>query len=177
MKHFSDYVVSYKDFPKPGVVYWDFTYLLKEPFVRSAAISAFVNHFQHKNVTKVAAVESKGFTIGALIAERLNLPLILIRKPSLIPGDTHTASFVKEYGIGTYEIKADACTAADSVLIIYDIMAGAGATQAATTLMRQTGATVAGCGFVVELEYLHGREQLEDVDIFSLVKVAKKPNL
>lgn len=177
MKHFSDYIVSYKDFPKPGVVYWDFTYLLKEPSIRSAAISAFIDHFQQRNITKVAAVESKGFTIGALIAERLHLPLILIRKPSLIPGNTHTASFVKEYGMGSYEIKADACTAADSVLIIYDIMAGAGATQAAATLIGKTGATVAGCGFIVELEYLHGREQLKDVDIFSLVKVAQKPNL
>lgn len=177
MNNFRDCVASHKDFPKPGVVYWDFTYLLKDPVRRSEAVAEFIAYFRDSGITKIAAVESKGFTIGALIADALKLPLILIRKPNLIPGAFLTESFIKEYGTGTYELKNDACDSSDSVLIIYDIMAGPGATRAAANLVQRTGARVAGCGFVVELEYLHGREALKDLDVFSLVKIAKKPNL
>lgn len=174
---FRTYVKGFPHFPKPGIMYWDFTPLLKNPPARTAAVKAFVNHFRDKHITKVAAVEAKGFTMGSLVAAELDVPLVLIRKPGLIPGAVRSQSFIKEYGSATYEIKEDAFEEGDSVLIMYDIMAGPGATAAAITLITGCRASVGGCGFVIELAYLKGREQLPGIDIYSLVTISEKPDL
>ena len=105
---YKKFVRSYKDFPKEGVLFWDFTYLLKDVEARKSAINQMKEFLKDKKVDKIAAIESKGFTIGSMLAYELNLPLILIRKPNLIPGKYYSESFVKEYGIAEYQLKDDA---------------------------------------------------------------------
>ena len=174
---FKDYIQSFSHFPKPGVMFWDFAPLLASPIAFSKAISAIASHYQNKNITKIAAIEAKGFTIGSALAQTLKLPLYLIRKPGLIPGDVNRAQFIKEYGQAEYQVKANSFTKDDIVLVVYDIMAGPGATRAAIELIESQGAKVLGCCYVVELEYLKGRESLAGYDLFSLMKIPEMPML
>lgn len=171
---YRDVVRSYHDFPKDGVLFWDFTYLLKDVVKRKKAIEEMKNFLKDKCVDKIAAIESKGFTIGSILAFELDLPLVLIRKPNLIPGDIYREEFVKEYGTSEYQIKRDAISKDENVVIVYDIMAGSGASKAGINLVNKCGGKVTGLIYVTELEYLHGREDLSDYDIFSLVKVKEK---
>lgn len=173
---FRHYIEAFIDFPKAGVVYWDFTPLLADPGAFKATIGAICEHFAGKEITKIAAVEAKGFTIGAALAYKMREPLVLIRKPELVPGEVDSENFVKEYGLGEYQIKRGQFARGDRVLIVYDIMAGAGATSACINLVTRAGADIAGCAFVIELEYLGGRDKLTQHDIFSLVKIAEVPS-
>ena len=108
------------------------------------------------------------------MAYELNVPLVLIRKPNLIPGEFYSETFIKEYGTAEYQIKNDAIDKDENVVIVYDIMAGSGASQAGINLVEKSGGQVNGLVYITELEYLGGRENLEKYDIFSLVKVKEK---
>jgi len=174
MINYRNYVESCKDFPKEGVLYWDFTPILSNPKVFRQAIADIIKHFKDKGITKIAAIEAKGFTIGSALAYQMEVPLVLIRKPELIPGKVLREKFVKEYGIGEYQIKDGIISETDKVLIVYDIMAGAGATKAAINLVKKSKAKVVGCTYVIELEYLSGREELAGYDIFSLIRITEK---
>lgn len=171
---YKNYVRSYKDFPKKDILFWDFTYLLKDPKARKSAVEEIKTFLKDKKVDKIAAIESKGFTIGSIVAHELDLSLILIRKPNLIPGEFHSETFVKEYGTAEYQIKDDAIEENENIVIIYDIMAGSGATKAGINLVKKCGGNVSGLVYITELEYLGGREDLSEYDIFSLVKVKEK---
>lgn len=172
--NYKDYVRSYRDFPKKDVLFWDFTYLLKNVDVRKKAILEIKEFLKNKKVDKIVAIEAKGFTIGSMVAHEMNLPLVLIRKPNLIPGDIYSETFVKEYGEAEYQIKTDAIEKNENVVVIYDIMAGSGASKASINLVKKCGGKISGLVYVTELEYLGGREDLSDYDIFSLVKVKDK---
>lgn len=171
---YRDVVRSYPNFPKGGVLFWDFTYLLKDVDKRKKAIEEMKGFLKDKKVDKIVAIESKGFTIGSILAYELDLPLVLIRKPNLIPGEFIREEFVKEYGTAEYQMKSDAIESNENVVIVYDIMAGSGATKAGINLVEKLGGKVSGLIYVTELEYLHGREDLNGYDIFSLVKVSEK---
>lgn len=171
---YKNYVRSYKDFPKKDVLFWDFTYLLKDPKARKCAIEEIKEFLKDKKIDKIAAIESKGFTIGSIIAYELDLPLVLIRKPNLIPGEFYSETFVKEYGTAEYQIKKDAIEKNENVVIIYDIMAGSGATKAGINLVKKCGGNISGLVYITELEYLNGRDDLKEYDIFSLVRVKEK---
>lgn len=174
--NYKEFVKSYKDFPKENVLFWDFTYLLKDVKARKRAIEEIKEFLKDTKVDKIAAIESKGFTIGSILAYELNLPLVLIRKPNLIPGKYYSEKFVKEYGIAEYQIKDDAIQNGENVVIVYDIMAGSGASQAGINLVERCGGKVNGLVYITELEYLKGREKLDKYNIFSLVKVSDKNN-
>lgn len=171
---YKEFVKNYKDFPKKDVLFWDFTYLLKDVKARKCAINEIKEFLKNKKIDKIAAVESKGFTIGSMLAYELDLPLVLIRKPNLIPGKFYSEEFIKEYGKAEYQIKDDAIEDGENVLIVYDIMAGSGASKAAINLVEKSGGEVAGLVYITELEYLNGREDLKNYNIFSLVKVKEK---
>ena len=171
---YKKYVRSYKDFPKKDVLFWDFTYLLKDVDARRNAIDEILLFLKNKKIDKIVAIESKGFTIGSILAYELELPLVLIRKPNLIPGNYYSEKFVKEYGTAEYQIKDDAIIKNENVVIVYDIMAGSGASKAGINLVKKCGGNVSGLVYITELEYLNGREELNDYDIFSLVKVKEK---
>lgn len=165
------YIESCPDFPKPGVLFWDFVPLLAEPSIFKLAIQRIKTHYLNKHISHIVAIEAKGFAIGAALAYEMGLPLLLIRKPGLIPKKINTASFVKEYGDGEYQMKANSLENGNQVLIIYDILAAPGATEAAIQLVESQGALVSGCAYVIELEYLNGRQSLGNYDLFSLVKI------
>lgn len=165
------------DFPKAGVVYFDFTPILADPGLFRQSVTSIKDHFQTKNITKIAAIEAKGFLLGAALAYEMETPLVLIRKPELSPGEVDTEPFEKEYGFAEYQLKKGAVHKTDIVLIVYDIMAGPGATKAAINLIGRAGAKVAGCAYAIELDYLKGREALSGLDIFSLVQIQHKPEL
>lgn len=169
-----EFIESFKDFPKKDVVFWDFTPLLENPNVFKEAILDIKQHFEDKKITKIVAIEAKGFTIASALAYEIKVPLVLIRKPGLIPGKVNSEEFEKEYGKGEYQIKEGVVNSDDNVLVVYDIMAGSGATKAAINLVEKQGAKVVGCSYVIELEYLEGRDDLQDYDIFSLVKISEK---
>lgn len=171
---YKNFVRSYKDFPKKDVLFWDFTYLLKDVNARKNAINEIKEFLKDKKIDKIVAIESKGFTIGSIIAYELNLPLVLIRKPNLIPGNFYSETFVKEYGTAEYQIKEDSIENGENVAIVYDIMAGSGASKAAINLVEKCGGKANALVYITELEYLNGREDLKDYDIFSLVKVSEK---
>jgi adenine phosphoribosyltransferase len=184
------FLQSCQDFPKKGIVYWDFTPLLENPEAFRSAVSEIKNHFSDSNsnsdsnlkshsdsssrMNKIAAIESKGFILGSALSYEMKLPLALIRKPGLIPGDCCSEKFEKEYGFGEYQIKKSLFSKEDKVLLVYDILAGAGATKAAISLIEKSGAEVVGCAYIIELEYLDGRKDLPLLDIFSLVKIREK---
>ena len=168
---YKEFVKSYKDFPKKDVLFWDFTYLLKNVTARKCAINEIKEFLKNKNIDKIVAIESKGFTIGSILAYDLELPLVLIRKPNLIPGKFYSEEFVKEYGTAEYQIKDDAIEKNEKIVIVYDIMAGSGASKAAINLVEKSGGIVDGLVYITELEYLKGREDLKNYDIFSLVKI------
>lgn len=172
--NYQKFIESFKNFPKQGVVYWDFTPLLKDPKAFMHAIQDIMQHFKGKGISKIAAIESKGFLLGSALACAMQKPLVLIRKPGLTPGEVLSEKFEKEYGFGEYQIKKGQFCKSDKVLIVYDILAGPGATQAAINIIEKSGAKVAGCAYVIELAYLKGRESLQKYDLFSLVKIKNK---
>lgn len=171
---YKKFVKSYKDFPKKDVLFWDFTYLLKDIKARKCAIEEIKKFLKNKQIDKIAAIESKGFTIGAILAHELDKPLVLIRKPNLIPEKFYSETFIKEYGMAEYQIKSDAIEEGENVVIVYDIMAGSGASRAGINLVERSGGKVEALVYITELEYLSGREDLKNYDIFSLVKVKEK---
>lgn len=168
---FLPFIKKYQDFPKPGVTYWDFTPMLEHPEVLKSAVSEMKENAARLNPTRILSIEAKGFIIGALLASELGLPMTLVRKPGVTPGQVKSAPFVKEYGEGMYEIKEGAVKANDRVLIVYDILAAPGAAQAAMKLALGEKARIAGLCFMIELEYLGARRALEPVPVFSLVKI------
>ena len=172
--NYRKFISATRDFPKEGVLYWDFTPLLMDISACRRAVLDIKKYFLGKGVGKIVAIESKGFTIGSMLAYEMGLPLVLIRKPSLIPGNVIKEKFVKEYGVGEYQLKSKRLFKGDNVLIVYDIMAGSGATKAVINLVEKCGAKVMGCSYVIELEYLNGREELKGYDLFSLVKIGEK---
>lgn len=167
---------SHQDFPEDGVTYWDVTPLLQDPDLVRSAVAEILAHFasQDKEFDCVAAIEAKGFTIGSCLAYKLQKPLVLIRKPGLLPGETNNVQFRKEYGQGEYQLQDRDVQGGDRILLFYDILAGPGATRAGIELLEQAGGHVKGCAYITELEYLNGREQLSAYDLFSLVTLSRE---
>jgi len=172
--NYREYIESFDNFPKPRVKFWDFTGVLLNPEIFNKTILEIEQAFKHVEFNKIVAVEAKGFLIGGALALHLAKPLTLVRKPGLIPGNVHTQEFIKEYGSGTYEMKKNALSSSDKVLIIYDILAGSGATLAAIKLVESQKAQVSGCAFMIELEYLQARQELGKYNIHSVIKIADK---
>ena len=173
-RNYLDYIESYADFPKAGVIFWDFTPLCDNPEVFTDAIEDISSYFKGRGINKIVAIEAKGFIIGGALALKMGLPLNLIRKPNLIPGAIETKEFVKEYGQAEYQIKRGAIKVEEKVLIIYDILAAPGALLAAKELVERSGGQVVGAAVVIELEYLMAGEKLLGLDVFSLVKIKDK---
>lgn len=158
------------DFPKPGVVFKDITPLLRSPELFKSTIERLAGPFRSKGITHVASVESRGFIFGAPVAYQLNAGYVPIRKKGKLPHKTQSYSYDLEYGSDTLEIHDDAFDSSARVLIIDDVLATGGTAYASSKLVEALKAHVAGLSFVVELEFLHGREKLRGYDVFSLIR-------
>jgi adenine phosphoribosyltransferase len=157
------------DFPKPGIIFRDVTTLLLQPDLVSAAIDALWEEFAGRPTTHIVAIEARGFVIGAGLALRHRLPLVLLRKPGKLPSKSLSESYDLEYGSASLEIHADALRAGDRALIVDDLLATGGTAAAAGKLVRRCGASVSGYGFFVELDFLAGRAKLNDAPVASLL--------
>jgi adenine phosphoribosyltransferase len=160
MMEFMHLIRDIPDFPKPGVMFKDITPLLGSAKALSALADRMTAPWRELGVTKVAGVEARGFLLAPMIAERLHVGLIPIRKPGKLPAITKSRSYKLEYGEDRIEVHADAATSQDRVLIIDDVLATGGTGRAAIDLIGDLNATVVGFGVVIDLAFLGGRNHL-----------------
>ncbi|MEJ2685653.1 MAG: adenine phosphoribosyltransferase [Gammaproteobacteria bacterium] len=157
------------DFPKPGVVYRDITPLVRDPAVLRLAVHELVHPFFGGALTAVVGMEARGFIFGSLAAWELGIGFVPLRKPGKLPYDVHSISYDLEYGAESLEVHVDALGADDNVLVVDDVLATGGTAAASCALIERLGARVAACAFVVELDFLGGRDKLEGQTVHSLV--------
>jgi adenine phosphoribosyltransferase len=159
-------------YPKPGVMFRDITTLLKDPLGFRLTVSELCTRYRGKGVTKIAAIESRGFIVGAAMAAMLETGFVPLRKRGKLPAETVGHDYELEYGADRLEMHVDALADGDQVLVADDVLATGGTAEAALKLIEGTGATVVGCCFVIELPALGGRTRLEPmrVPVFSLVQ-------
>jgi adenine phosphoribosyltransferase len=156
------------DFPKPGITFKDITPLLAEPELFRRVVAALADPFRADGITHVAAIESRGFLLGAPVAVELGVSLVPLRKPGKLPSRTASIEYALEYGTDSLEIHADACDARARVLIVDDVLATGGTAAAAGDLVRGRGAVVAGYAFLMVLSFLNGADRLGGTRIHSV---------
>jgi adenine phosphoribosyltransferase len=157
------------DFPKPGVVFKDITPLLQNADLFKKSIERLAGPYQRKGITHVASIESRGFIFGAPVAYLLGAGYIPVRKKGKLPFKTLSHTYELEYGSDTLEIHADALDASSRVLVIDDVLATGGTARATCQLIEKLKAKVAGLAFMIELEFLHGREKLRGYEVTALL--------
>ncbi|QDT39652.1 adenine phosphoribosyltransferase [Stratiformator vulcanicus] len=163
------YIQDVPDFPKPGILFKDITPLLSAPEAFGAAIDRFAAHFGEKDITAIIAAEARGFIFAAPLALRLGARFVPVRKPGKLPRDTHSFTYELEYGEDTLEMHTDAVQPGDKILLVDDLLATGGTVKACVSIAEQTGASIAGCAFLIELGFLDGRKGLDQYDICSLI--------
>jgi adenine phosphoribosyltransferase len=155
------------DYPKPGILFYDITTLLKDRTGFHRMVDKLCDHYQGKHVD--AGIEARGFIFGPALAYRLGTGFVPVRKPKKLPWKTASVSYQLEYGTDRLEIHEDAVNKGQRVLICDDLLATGGTAAAAVSLVRQLGGEVAGAAFAVELTFLKGRAKLPGIDVFSLM--------
>jgi adenine phosphoribosyltransferase len=157
------------DFPKKGILFYDITTLLKDKVGLATLIDALAEHYIKQDVDLVLGMEARGFIFAPALAYRLNAGFVPLRKPGKLPAATAKFDYALEYGTNTLEIHKDAIEKGQRVLIVDDLLATGGTANATAKLASSLGAEIAGLGFVVELDFLKGRELLQGYDVFSLL--------
>ncbi len=158
------------DYPKPGILFYDITTLLRNGDGFRRAIDAVVDPYRTVPIDFVAGIESRGFILGAAVADRLGIGFIPVRKPGKLPAQTISASYELEYGVDALEIHHDAVAPDESVLIVDDLLATGGTAQAAVSLFKKSGAQIVGLSFLIELNQLGGRSKLEGEQVSSVLR-------
>jgi adenine phosphoribosyltransferase len=161
------------DFPKPGILFYDITTLLKDKHGFRGVIDGLKLHYREAQVDVVLGIEARGFIFAPALAYALNAGFVPIRKPKKLPAETVCCTYDLEYGTDTLEMHKDAVGHGTRVLIVDDLLATGGTSAAAARMVRDAGGTVVGLGFVVELTFLNGRRRLEGCDVFSLLQYDK----
>ncbi|MFH1368876.1 MAG: adenine phosphoribosyltransferase [Elusimicrobiota bacterium] len=158
------------DFPKKGIIFKDITTLLAKGELFRHAIDEIADQYKNKGITKVVGIESRGFIIGSAVAYKLGAGVVPIRKKGKLPYKTISATYQLEYGTDTLEMHEDGVTPKEKVLIVDDLLATGGTMSATIDLAKKLGADIVGVAFLIELEFLKGRDKLKNYDIFSLIK-------
>lgn len=161
------------DYPKPGILFYDITTLLKDQRGFHSLVDSLCSHYNGRPIDVVAGIEARGFIFAPALAYRLNAGFVPIRKPKKLPWQTASVTYQLEYGSDQLEIHRDAVQPGQRVLICDDLLATGGTASAAVALVRQLGGDVAGFAFAVELNFLNGRAKLPGIDVFSLLKYDK----
>ncbi len=164
-----EYIRGIPDFPKPGIMFRDITPLLACSEAFREVIARFAYHFREADVNSIVSAEARGFIFAAPLALELNARFIPIRKPGKLPLDTESFHYELEYGIDTLEIHTDALSVSDRVVLVDDLLATGGTMQACIKLVERSQAEIIGCAFLIELDFLNGREQLTPYEVLSLV--------
>lgn len=169
MQELKQYIREIEDFPKPGILYYDITTLLQIPAAFHQAIAGMEAYVSSRKPAKIAAIESRGYLFGAVLAHRLALPLVLIRKPGKLPHKTITQTYDLEYGSNVLEIHVDAIAQGDRVVIVDDLLASGGTIEASIKLIEQLGGTVQGISCLIGLTFLPFQQRLAGYDLNYLI--------
>jgi len=161
---------SVPDFPKPGILFYDITTLLRDPDGLRATVDALATPYLGQDISLVVGIESRGFILGGAVADRLGAGFCPIRKPGKLPAKSLKEAFNLEYGSDTIEIHEDGVERGQRVLVVYDVLATGGTARAAASLVRRLGGDLRGLAFLIELTGLNGRQQLGGEQIFSVLK-------
>jgi adenine phosphoribosyltransferase len=173
MEHLKQIIREVPDFPKPGILFYDITTLLKDAAGFKNVIDALQAHYRLTRVDLVIGVEARGFIFAPALAYALGAGFIPVRKPNKLPAKTVRETYQLEYGTDSLEIHEDAIQPGQNVLIVDDLLATGGTAAAVGRLVEKLGGKVAGFGFVVELDFLKGRDKLPGYDVFSLLHYDK----
>ena len=161
------------DHPKPGILFYDLTTLLKDKKGFHALVDHLCAHYEGKHVDIVTGIEARGFIFAPALAYRLGAGFVPVRKPKKLPWKTASVTYQLEYGADSLEIHKDAVTPGQRVLLCDDLLATGGTAAATIELIRELGGEIVGAAFAVELSFLNGRDKLHGVDVFSLLKYDK----
>ena len=157
------------DFPKPGILFYDITTLLADPDGLRDAIDALTGPYQGAGIERVVGIESRGFILASVIADRLGAGFVPIRKPGKLPAPTIGETYALEYGSDALEIHSDAIHPGQRVLIVDDVLATGGTARAAITLVSRLGGHIHAVAFLIELGFLNGRLKLGDTNVQSVL--------
>jgi adenine phosphoribosyltransferase len=157
------------DFPKPGILFYDVTTLLKDPEGFQLAVEAMAEPYRGARVDLVVGIESRGFIFGAAVADRLKTGFAPVRKVGKLPSKTRRASYQLEYGSDSLEIHEDAVVSGAQILVVDDLLATGGTAAATVGLLRELGGDIAGVQFLIELEALAGRKRLEGEQVGAVL--------
>ena len=171
--HLKALIREISDFPRKGILFYDITTLLKDKTGLAMLIDKLSEHYIAQDVDLVLGMEARGFIFAPALAYRLNAGFVPVRKPGKLPAATAKYGYALEYGTNTLEIHKDAIQKGERVLIVDDLLATGGTAQATAKLAESLGGKVAGLGFVVELDFLKGREKLKAYDVMSLLHYDK----
>ena len=160
------------NFPKPGILFYDITTLLKHPTGLKTSLDQMAARYQGHAIDTVIGIESRGFIFAPYIAAQLGAGFVPVRKPKKLPAECESVSYELEYGSDTLQIHKDAVGTGHNVIIVDDLLATGGTAKAVTQLVEKLGGNVVGLSFMVELEFLPGRQRLAGYDVFSLLKYA-----
>ncbi len=163
-------IAEYPNFPKKGVLFRDFSPILKDPSALSLIADEFSKHFHPKDFDLCAGIESRGFILASVLASRYNKGMIMIRKVGKLPGKTAKLSYTIEYGKDTIEIQKDIIKEGQRILICDDLLATGGTAKASAKLIEKVGGKIAGFAFIIELTELNGIKGISKYDCKSLVK-------
>ena len=158
------------DFPKPGILFYDITTLLRDPAGLRAAIDSLATPFTGKGIDLVVGIESRGFIFGAPVADRIGAGFVPVRKPGKLPSACVRASYALEYGTDTLEMHTDAIKAGQRVLIVDDLLATGGTASATAGLVKGVGGNLVGLAFLIELVGLEGRAKLAGEQVHASLK-------
>lgn len=161
------------DFPSKGILFYDITTLLKDKAGFAALIDRLSEHYLDQQIDLVLGMEARGFIFAPALAYRLKAGFVPVRKPGKLPAATVKYDYALEYGTNSLEIHKDAIIKGQRVIIVDDLLATGGTAEATAKLATMLGAEIAGLGFVVELDFLNGREKLKNYDVMSLLHYGK----
>jgi len=170
MDDLKQYIREVPDYPKPGILFYDITTLLKNPLALRMTVDRFVWLFNQQRVDKVVGMESRGFMFGPIVAYNLNAGFVPVRKPGKLPHQTVEQSYALEYGSDRLQAHRDAIEPGERVLVVDDLVATGGTARATAQLVEQLGGQVVGMGFIIELTFLEPRQKLAEYPLESLIQ-------
>lgn len=173
MTELSKYIRTVNDFPKPGIGFKDITTLTKDPIGFKLSIDMMLEKLANVDVELILGIESRGFIFGAALADRMGVGLDLIRKKGKLPGATASETYDLEYGTDSIEIHADSFKKGSKIVIVDDLLATGGTMAASINLVKKLGGEISCVLFLIELEFLKGREKLSADKIISLINYAE----
>jgi adenine phosphoribosyltransferase len=157
------------DFPKPGILFYDITTLLKNADAIRSLADELAGRYRTQQIAKVVGIESRGFIFAGILAARLGAGFVPVRKPGKLPADCYEVKYSLEYGSNSLAIHRDAIGMDERVLLVDDLLATGGTAEATVSLVRQLGGQIVGLDFLVELKSLNGRDRLAGYEVHSTV--------